>query len=36
LYIDDEEDITVTFDRDAQSQAEVYQAANELVDALQG
>ncbi|MGI6662162.1 MAG: hypothetical protein ACOX4B_01575, partial [Bacillota bacterium] len=31
----DGEDITVTFDRDA-NPAEVYQAANELVDALKG
>jgi ABC-type transporter Mla MlaB component len=31
----DEENITVTFDRDA-NPAEVYQAANELVDALKG
>jgi hypothetical protein len=33
--INDEEDITVTFDRDA-NPAEVYQAANELVAALKG
>jgi hypothetical protein len=35
VEIDEEEDISVTFDRDAEV-AEVYQAANELVEALKG
>jgi hypothetical protein len=35
VVIDEEENISVTFDRDAEV-AEVYQAANELVDALKG
>jgi S-adenosylmethionine synthetase len=35
VVIDEEEDITVTFNRDAEV-AEVYQAANELVEALKG
>jgi nicotinamide mononucleotide adenylyltransferase len=36
VVIDEEENITVTFNRDATPSAEVYQAANELVDALKG
>jgi hypothetical protein len=35
VVIDEEENISVTFDRDAEV-AEVYQAANELVEALKG